>query len=151
MTPPSHAADDARDVWKATSFDFARLKKFTAEGTTPPLIGWDDPRLGPLWPDGVPEWHKKAEQELRELKEKLANRPDPFAPPIPEETRRQLADLRKINELAEQGAFKDLHREYVLVYDGQLVGHGPDLAEARQLAAEKCGVPLSQLVYRYIY
>jgi hypothetical protein len=156
------AADDSTDylasastasarTWKATSFDFARLKKVALLTGAPPLTGWDDPRLGPLWPEGAPEWHKKAEQELRELKAKLANRPDPFASPIPDGTRRQLVDLRKIDELAKQGAFQDLHGQYVLVYDGQLVGHGPDLGEARQLAAEKCGVPLSHLVYRYIY
>ena len=67
-------------VWKATSLDLWRLYHLTTLTGGPPLTGWDDPRLGPLWPDGVPEWHTAAEREVRDLRERLANRPNPFAP-----------------------------------------------------------------------
>lgn len=60
-------------VWKAVSFDLHRLYKLHAQRAAP--TGWDDPRLGPLWPDGLPEWHARAERELRDLQQRLANRP----------------------------------------------------------------------------
>jgi hypothetical protein len=61
-------------VWKAVSIDLWRLYKLSTLPKEPPPTGWDDPRLGPLWPDGVPEWHLKAEQELRDLQAKLAQK-----------------------------------------------------------------------------
>lgn len=61
-------------VWKAVSIDLWRLYQLTTLRNSPPLTGWDDARLGPLWPDGVPEWHLKAEQDLRELQAKLARK-----------------------------------------------------------------------------
>gem|GEM_PF-3711999 len=85
------------------------------------------------------------------MRAKLDARPDPFAPPIPDETRRKLDDHRKLNELGDQGAFKDCRGQYVFVYNGEFVGHGAELGEARRQAAEKLGVPPSSLVYRYVY
>lgn len=66
-------------VWKAVSLDVWRLYKLATLGGVPPLTGWDDPRLGPLWPDGAPEWHQAAERETRALRERLASCPNPFA------------------------------------------------------------------------
>jgi hypothetical protein len=141
------ASDNARKAHvRVMLIDIARLR-----ATGSDLAGWDDPRLGPLWPDGPVEWASALEQQLREWKQKLANRPNPFAPPISEETRKQFADHQAINELATQGAFDGFRGEYVVVFDGKLVGHGPDLKVVRQEAAEKCGVPLSRLAYRFIY
>lgn len=137
------------NLWNAASLDFARLKQL--QGAQPSLTGWDDPRLGPLWPDGAPEWHRQLEREVAEMRAKLDARPDPFAPPIPDETRRKLDDHRKLNELGDQGAFKDCRGQYVFVYNGEFVGHGAELGEARRQAAEKLGVPPSSLVYRYVY
>lgn len=143
------ASSDGASAWRAASVDLARLKQLS--NAQPPLTGWDDPRLGPLWPEGAPEWHKQLEREIAEMRAKLDARPDPFAPPIPDETRRKLDDHRKLNELGDQGAFKDCRGQYVFVYNGEFVGHGTELGEARRQAAEKLGVPPSSLVYRYVY
>jgi hypothetical protein len=145
---PAHAADDFR---RAAASDYERFVSLASDTSAPPLTGWDDPRLGPLWPDGAPEWHQQLEREVAEMRAKLAARPDPFAPPIPDETRRKLDDHRKLNELGDQGAFKDCRGQYVFVYNGEFVGHGAELGEARRQAAEKLGVPPSSLVYRYVY
>ena len=145
--------DDARAAaWKVTSRDVARVRKIVdlSKSGGIPLTGWDDPRLGPLWPDGPPEWHQKAEQLLRELKDKLANRPDPFAPPVSNEKLTQIKDANFLSALHRRGELDQFSGCHVIAYREQIVGHGRDLAAVRAEVAGRLGVPETRLATTFV-
>jgi len=136
----------AEEVVRAAIVDLHRLRQIPA-----PLTGWDDPRLGPLWPDGPPEWHRKGERQIRELKDKLDGRPDPGEPPIPDEMLAQMQDARELTEKYNRGELTAYRGNHVLIYRGQIVGHGPDLSAVRKEVAERIGVPAVRLVTTFVY
>ena len=147
----THSAAAQDDVRAATAVDFSRIKQLAQAAGAIPLSRWDDPRLGPLWPEGAPAWHTKAERELRELKDEIANRPDPFAPPVGAEKLAQIKDFNFLSGLHRRGGLDGFGGSYVIAFREQIVGHGRDLAAARAEVAARLGVPETRLATTYVH
>jgi hypothetical protein len=102
-------------------------------------IPWNDPRLGPLWPGGPPEWYIEAENECRELEERLRNTPDIKALPNDPLLGPHRAEWLKLDELYNEGKLNEYRGEYVIWGDGKVFAHGRHLLNIRLQAEELAG------------
>jgi hypothetical protein len=134
------------------SRDVSRIRTIAALERTGglPLTGWDDLRFGPVWPAGPPEWHRKAERVLGELKDKLADRTTPVAAPIGEEKLAQIKDANFLSALHRRGELDRFVGCHVIAYREQIVGHGRDLAAVRADVAARIGVPEARLAATFV-
>jgi hypothetical protein len=148
------AFDSIPDATEAL-LDLMRLLRLKLGGPNEPgePIRWNDPRLGPLWADGPPEWHVKAGQACRELEEQLRTLPNPNAPPDDPALLAQAAEYLKAEQWYCEGKFNAYRGEYVFFSDGVIYGHGRNLADLRPLAEEKAaavGIPPERLVDYFV-
>jgi hypothetical protein len=102
-------------------------------------IRWNDPRLGPLWPDGEPEWYTAAERACRELEDELRNLPEPSAGPSDPVLEAQFEEWRKLDVLYNEGKLNKYRGEYVIWADGEIFAHGRHLLNVRLQAEELAG------------
>ncbi len=116
-------------------------------------IRWNDPRLGPLWPHGEPEWYAKALQACRELEDQLRRLPLPGSPPDDPRLVAQMEQWWKAEQLDNEGKFNEYRGEYVFFSDGVIFGHGRNLADLRPVAEAKAaavGIPPERLVDYFV-
>jgi hypothetical protein len=116
-------------------------------------ISWNDRRLGPLWPKGMPECFVKAVQEGRELEKKLRSLPDSNAPPDDPLLIAQLEDWTWLNQLRDEGKLNEYRGEYVFAAEKQIFGHGRNLVELRpsvEEAASAKGIPPQRVIDYFI-
>jgi len=100
-------------------------------------IRWNDPRLGPLWPDGPPAWHVEAEKLLRELENTIADLPAPDRAPLAPSVKAQLATIRWLDKQLNLGVLDKYSGEYVLAANEQILAHGTYLGKVRKAAEKK--------------
>jgi hypothetical protein len=144
------AAPDST-AWNAASLDVVRLRELlTSEPTTRPT-GWDDPRLGPIWPDGPPAWHRKAEEEVRKLKERLASRFAPPAEDVPPEVSSQMADVQLLTDMQNRGELEPYAGGYVAVLNLAVVGHGLSATALIDEMSARFRVPPARVAVQYVY
>jgi hypothetical protein len=135
----SAAADEA--IYTAANADLKKLLdlKLGKPGEHGEPIRWNDPRLGPLWPKGEPEWYVKAQQKCRELEEQLRNLPDPNAPPDDPLFIAQWEAWRKLDVMRDEGKLNEYRGEYVIWSNGTIFAHGRNLLKVRLQAEELAG------------
>lgn len=100
-------------------------------------IRWNDPRLGPLWPDGPPPWYVEAEKQLRELENRIADLPTPGRAPIAPSVLAQLATIRWLDKQFDLGVLDKYMGQYVLAANEQILAHGTYLGKVRKAAEKK--------------
>ena len=133
----------AIDIGTADTSDLMKLLSLNLgkPGTLGEPIRWNDSRLGPLWPDGPPEWHVKAEKMCRELEEQLRDLPDPSQPPLsPEMKAREFDAFEQLDKQYTSGSLAKYAGGYV-ISDGETVfAHGRNLQKAQRAGdQEGCG------------
>ena len=148
------AAVDARTAIAAVA-DLKRLLELNLGKTGEPgePIRWNDPRLGPLWPHGEPQWYTQAIQAFSELEERLRGLPLPNSPPDPPALLAQMQEWAKAEQFDNEGKFNEYRGEYVFFSNGIIFGHGRNLADLRPLAEEKAaaaGVPPERVVNYFV-
>jgi hypothetical protein len=99
-------------------------------------IRWDDPRLGPLWPDGVSESSVKVERECRDLEEKLNQLSSPSGTQDDVELHPQIGEWRRLEAMYTEGRLDEYRGEFVIWANGEIFAHGRKLLSVR-LQAEK--------------
>jgi hypothetical protein len=143
------------DITAAVFADIATLRalKLGKPGEPGEPIRWNDSRLGPLWPNGEPEWYTKAVQVCCELEEQLRDLPDPNAPPDDPAFVAHAMEYLKAEQWYNEGKFDEYRGEYVFFSDGIIFGHGRNLADLRPIAEEKAaaaGIPPERLVDYFV-
>jgi hypothetical protein len=166
----SSAIDNAQRAYETAShidparpFDFeatrdSDLSKFLELNLGKPgepgqPIRWNDPRLGPLWPQGEPEWYTQAVRACRELEEKLRSLPDPNAPLLPWYIVAQMEDRAWLDQLQTEGKLEVYRGEFVIAAEKVIYAHGRSLLKAREKAeqkAQKQGVPTERLTDYFV-
>ena len=141
------AAAAAADLGKLLALNLGR------PGEPGEPIRWNDPRLGPLWPDGEPLWYVEAQQACRELEEKLANLPDPNAPPLSPVTLARFDNRGLLDDMWEEGKLKEYEGEYVISDGTTIFAHGKHLLsvwEQAQVAVTAAGKQPELLTEYYV-
>lgn len=144
------AGDDAPDF---ANLDLAKMLELNlgAPGELGAPIRWNDPRLGPLWPHGEPQWYTEVVALCRELEEKIRCAPDPNAPPDDPAFLAHMEQWLEAERWRNEGKFDAYCGEYVFFSHGRVFGHSRNLARERPLAEAKAaalGIP-PELVVDY--
>jgi hypothetical protein len=137
----------AADIVKLGSLNLGR------PGEPGEPIRWNDPRLGPLWPDGPPDWYVRAEQACRDLEDQLRNLPNPNEEPLHPIIIAQLEDHAWLDQLWSDGELDDYRGEFVIAAERTIFAHGRNLLKTRQRAekkAQKQGIPPERLTDYFV-
>lgn len=116
-------------------------------------IRWNDPRLGPLWPDGPPQWYTETEQACRKLEGELRNMPDPDTPPDDPLLESQIEDRAWLDQLRGEGKLDKYRGEYVIAAEKQIFAHGRNLVKVHPLAEKKAqakGITAERLILYFM-
>lgn len=116
-------------------------------------IRWNDPRLGPLWPNGEPQWYTEAVQACRELEEKLRTLPDPDTPQLDPVLLAHFEDRAWLDQLQSEGKLSDYRGQYVIAAEREIFSHGSNLMKARRTAEKKAAqknIPPARLVDYFV-
>jgi len=116
-------------------------------------LQWNDTRLGPLWPNGPPAWHIRAEEVCRELENDLQNLPDTNLSPLSPESIARLEDRAKLDQMWSDGKL-ERYRGQVLIYaEDTIFAHGQTLdaiVDEAEKKAQAKGVSPDRLVYYFV-
>ncbi len=109
---------------------------------------WDDPRLGPLWPQGEPAWYTEVVAACEDLERRLLTAPVAPSEPSPSaavvERRKARAALEQLHR---DGRFAAFVGEYVVFRTDDLapdhmLAHGPSLFAVRREAERTAAADL---------
>ncbi len=128
----------ATDTARAAAADADKLRALNlgTHGEPGQPIRWSDARLGPLWPNGEPEWYGDVVRTLRELDDTLRSLPDPNAPPDDPLLVAQMDDWHWLDEQRNEGKLDRYRGEFVLAAAKRIFGHGRNLVAIRPLAEQ---------------
>lgn len=117
-------------------------------------VRWDDPRLGPLWPNGEPEWYTEVVAACADLEAQLRRVPDTSAPPTaadaPDAT---CADREWLDQLKGAGKLVEYRGQYVIAAEKSILAHGRRLADVRSEAertARAKNIPVDRFVLSFV-
>jgi hypothetical protein len=153
-TAATAAADVAAAAAAAAAYaDVNKLRTLNLgqRGKSGQPIRWNDPRLGPLWPNGEPKWYTEVVQLCDTLEKQLRALPDPNRPPLDAQIVSRLRVRDQLDQMLREGKLAEYVGEYVVFAKGQICGHGATLVEARKNAtANHPDADVHQLVDYYV-
>jgi hypothetical protein len=146
-------SDDASADAATADLHKLRALNLGAHGEPGQPIRWNDPRLGPLWPNGEPKWYSEAVQACRDLEERIRTAPDPNAPP-PDPALEELFEVRKwLSQLESEGKLDKYRGKYIIAVEKQILASGRDLVRVHPKAekvAKAKGISLERLVLHFV-
>jgi hypothetical protein len=155
VVPPSFA--EFHDLFAAQLADQRTLAALNLgePGTPGGPVRWDDPRLGPLWPDGPPAWYAAAEVACRERGAELTSPPADEAAGdwLTDDVLTQIAGVEWLKREEEAGRLRPYRGQYVVAANHTILGHDPALLQARRAAAAaaaRAGIPEGHLADYFV-